>query len=78
MKLSLLEAEEALIKLGKTTRDQIEKSKNSHHFGHKKCEITLRFLKAVKEDFSPFFPAEPDRKYFNQKAIRLFKAGGKS
>lgn len=76
MKLSLVEAENKLIELGAVTREEIDYLKKKHYYGQKGCKVTRRFEKEVERDFSAFFPAQPDKKSFKQRAYRLFKKGG--
>ncbi|CAG5105361.1 Oidioi.mRNA.OKI2018_I69.chr1.g2062.t1.cds [Oikopleura dioica] len=76
MKLSRDEAEDKLVELGAVTREDIDYLKRNHYYGQKGCKVTSRFKKEVEKDFSAFFPAEPDKKSFKERARLLFKKGG--
>ena len=72
MNLSEAGAEERLIKVGRMTREEIEKAKSTGF--RKMAEI---FVDAVKRDYSAFFPFEPDLRRLEHEAKQLFRYGNK-
>ena len=70
MNLSEAGAEERLIKAGRMTREQIERTKTKG-FRH----MATIFVDAVKRDYSKFFSVEPDPTRLEHEARQLFRYG---
>ena len=78
MALSLVDAEKKLIEVGAITRKRIEKTDKLPFTGYGRSKWWMRasFMKAVKKDYSVFFPSEPDRSSLLRTANKLFRYGG--
>ena len=73
MNISRADAEEKLVKVGRITKEQLNRNGKD---GKNPVRMANLFVDEVKRDFSAFFPAEPDNRYLKRTALKLFESGG--
>ena len=78
MTLSRDQAEKELVKRGAVTKKKIQQmaALSGTGYGRNKQWMTKFFLEEVKNDFSAFFPSEPDHRFMKANATKLFRYGG--
>jgi len=76
MIISLDFVEKILVERGFTTREAIDKRKQSNRYGKSECFFVRKFKKVAREDYTLFFQSEHHWKNFNKAAGLLFKNGG--
>jgi hypothetical protein len=76
MLLTLETAVNKLCELGLVSKETVEKRQKENFFGKENCFIVKKFIKAVRNDYRPFFSEKPCFKHFDRSARYLFRDGG--